>query len=290
MMQLAACAANPVVPLPSSAAAAEPTSGASQAPASPTFEDSITAGDQAWGAGQLDKAIYQYVLALQRSPQHAPTLAKIGAIEEGRGNLPKARRAFEMAHAAQPDEPRMAERLGRIYLQQGEIDKASEVFVHVLALHPSRARALDGMGEVFRRQGKLREALLCFDQALKAEDVDAAEVRTHRGYARLLANDVPGAREDLREALAQRMLPETWVRLADLQARQYDLGGALKSLVNVMGLAEAYNQVGLTLLQIKDYQLAAECFSKAINANPAWFEEANRNLALANEYLKRAPG
>jgi hypothetical protein len=48
--------------------------------------EAVQRGDTAWQAGELDRAIYYYVLSMQQSSAKAGTLAKIGEIEEGRGN------------------------------------------------------------------------------------------------------------------------------------------------------------------------------------------------------------
>jgi hypothetical protein len=39
------------------------------------FAEAIKRGDKAWQANEPDRAVYYYVLALEHSPQDAPTLA-----------------------------------------------------------------------------------------------------------------------------------------------------------------------------------------------------------------------
>jgi Tfp pilus assembly protein PilF len=251
-----------------------------------TFAEAVQRGDAAWQLGQLDRAVYYYVLALERSPQDAPTLAKIGAIEEARGDSPRAQMAFEMAHAAQPDEPHIAERLGRLYLQQSNFDGAEQIYAQVLALHPQRTHALDGMGEVCLERTELSEAIHYFDLALQAEDADAASVLTHRGYAKMLSDDLPGAAADLHAALVGTPQAATWQHMAELQTRQHDSAAALESLLNIMDTARAYNEIGVVLMKMNDYRAAANHFAKAISASPYWYEEAHRNLALAEEHLQ----
>jgi tetratricopeptide (TPR) repeat protein len=294
LLQLAGCAS-------SAAARADGSMTASaRAPAKPspseaaqnakTFAEAVQRGDAAWQLGQLDRAVYYYVLALERSPQDAPTLAKIGAIEEARGDSPRAQMAFEMAHAAQPDEPHIAERLGRLYLQQSNFDSAAQIYAQVLAQHPERTRALDGIGEVCLERRQLPEAIHYFDLALQAEGADASSVLTHRGYAKLLADDLPGAAADLRAALAVAPQPETWRHIAELQTRQHDSAAALESLLKIMDTARAYNEIGAVLMKMNDYGAAAIHFTKAISASPSWYEEAHRNLALAEEHLQATGG
>lgn len=296
LLQLAGCASSAAARADGSAT----TSVATRAPAKPTpvpgaqdaktHAEDIERGDAAAQTDDLDRAVYYYVLALERSPQDAPTLAKIGVIEAARGNTALAQQAFEMAHTAQPDEPRIAEVLGRLYLQQGKIDSAAQIYAPVLTLYPQRTRALDGMGEVCLGRTQFIEAIRYFSLALQAQDADAASVLTHRGYAKLLADDLPGAAADLRAALAIAPQPETWRHIAELQTREHDSAAALQSLLNIMDTASAYNEIGIVLMKMNDYGAAAIHFAKAISASPSWYEEAHRNLALAQERLQGTGG
>ena len=98
--------------------------------------EALQRGDAAWQAGELDRAIYYYVLSMQKSFANAETLAKIGVIEQSRGNMRLAEKAFEMAHVADPHEPRVAERLAWLYLQQARVDSAADIYAQVLAQNP----------------------------------------------------------------------------------------------------------------------------------------------------------
>ena len=250
------------------------------------FAAAVKRGDKAWQANELDRATYYYVLALERSPQDAATLAKIGAIKEQRGETALAEKAFEMAHTADPADPRIAERLAQLYMQQSKVDSAARIYGEVLALHPQRARSLDGMGEVCILRAEYTQSIAYFDQALLADKPDAASVLTHRGYAKLRALDLTGAEADLRGALAVTPRPDAWHYLADLQVRQHDNAGAFSSLLKIVDSARAYNEIGMVLLSMNSYGDARVYFAKAISAAPTWYEEAQSNLELAEEHLK----
>lgn len=273
----------PAAPTPSDAPPAAPLDAKS-------FADAVERGDKAWQANQLDRAVYYYVMALERSPSDGPTLAKVGAIEEQRGNIALADKAFEMAHAAQPDDPRIAERLAQLYLQQARVDDAAQLYAQVLSQHPERARSLDGMGAVCIRRAEYVQSIQYFDRALQSDNADAATVLTHRGYVKLLVNDLPGAETDLREALAAAPQPDTWRYFANLQVRRHDTAGALDSLLKIMDTAHAYNEMGVVFMSIKDYRQAQLYFSKAINASAIWYDEAQKNLELSGERLNSSKG
>jgi tetratricopeptide (TPR) repeat protein len=263
-----------------------------------SYSDAVQRGDAAWQAQDFDRAIYFYVQAMDKSPDDALTLAKIGTIEDARGNAALAGRAFEMSHRANPDEPRVAERLARLYLKAGKVDNASEVYTQVLATDPNRTRALDGMGEVCLARSDYGQAILYFNRALEAEKPDAASVLTHRGYAKLRSRDLAGAEADLRSALSVQQRDDAWIAprddtwryLGDVLVLRGDGAGALESLLNVMSTAEAFNEIGVTLMNVKQYHDAREYFTKAIGASAAWYEAAQRNLALVDERLRNPSG
>ncbi len=297
IVQLAGCATSgapgtrAAANRPATPAAANPKS---QPPAAAqdakAHDEAVERGDAAWQAQDYDRAIYYYVQAMNKSPKDAATLAKMGAIEDARGNAVLAERAFAMAHDADPDEPRIAERLARLYLRDGKIDNAAEIYTQVLARDPTRPRALDGMGEVCVARSDFAQAISYFDRALQAEKPDSAAVLTHRGYARVRTNDLAGAEADLRAALAISPLDDAWRYLGDLQARRGDTAAALESLLHVMDTAQAYNEIGVMLMGANNYQAAKDYFTKAIKASPAWFEEAQKNLAVADEHLRNSTG
>jgi tetratricopeptide (TPR) repeat protein len=302
IIQLAGCATSPAAQADGKAASVAADGGTKSALSdtqnTKAFTEAVQRGDAAWQAQDLDRAVYYYVRAMDKSPRDAPTLAKIGAIEDLRGNAALAERAFEMAHNADPEEPHIAERLARLYLKGGKIDRAAEIYTQVLARDLHRPRALDGMGEVCLARSDYGQSILYFNRALQADKPDVAGVLTQRGYAKLRSNDLTGAETDLRAALAVPPREDAWVAprgdawryLGDVQVLRGDAGGALESLLNVMDTAEAFNEIGATLMSVKKYQDAKEYFTKAIAASAAWFEAAQKNLALVNERLRNSAG
>ena len=281
--QVGGCASTPVDP---SSDRGKKTSAPAAASDAQAIAALVQRGDVAWQAGELDRAVYFYVSSMQKTAPVTATLAKIGAIEESRNNGALAEKAFEMAHAADPLELRIAERLGNLYLQHDKIDAAAVIYAAVMAADAQRTRTLDGMGQVYLARSDYAQAVRFFDRALLAKDADMAAVLTHRGCAMLRMNDLVRAESDLRAALAISQRRDTVRYLGELQLRRGDNAAAFESLVTVMDAAHAYNEIGTLLLRKKEYRDAREYFSKALTASPMWYEEAQKNLALANEKLR----
>ena len=259
-------------------------------PAAGSFEDDVRRGDLAWAAGQVDTALYMYVLALQRSPNDALTLAKIGEIHQSQGHIEIAIQAFELAHAADPKEPRIAERLGLLYLRMGRVNEAEALFKAALAADPSRWQALDGMAEVARLHGSLDRAMAYEDRALQGKGVNPTLVLEHRGHIELLLGRLSGAEADLRASIRMLAQPDAYRYLAEVQVREHDNAGAYESLTKTMGVPAAYDQLGLMLMSVHDYRAAADYFEKAISASPNRNESAEKNLSIAQEKLAQPAG
>ena len=287
---LAGCATPPAKPASAVAGTTSATTtedqGKNLKPAdAKAFTAAVQKGDDAFRAQDFDRAIYYYVQAMEKSPKDAITPAKIGAIEDARGNAELAEKAFVLAHTADPQDSRIAERLGRLYLRDGKIDQAAEIFTAVLSRDATRTRSLDGMGEVCVARGSFEEAEHYFDRALAAEKPDRAALLTHRGYVKVRLNDLVGGEADFRAALAVESREDAWRYLGDLLARRGDNAEAFETLLHVMDIAQAYNEIGIMLMSASKFQDASEYFTKAIKASPSWFEEAQKNLAVADEHL-----
>jgi len=106
----------------------------------------------------------------------------------------------------------------------------------------------------------------------------------------LRLNDLTGAEADLRAALTVSPREDSWRYLGDLQVLRGDTGAALDSLLNIMNTAQAFNEMGLVFMSLKSYSDAREYFGKAIKASAVWFDEAQKNLAQADEHLKKTTG
>jgi tetratricopeptide (TPR) repeat protein len=252
--------------------------------------DGVERGNAAWKEGKLELALYLYVQALAFDPKDADTLRKIGALHESRGNRALARRAFEMALTQGGPHAATMERLGLLYIHDGENDPAQTLLTRAVALDGDRWRAYDGLGVLADRRKQYGVAQAHYDMALRIEP-RAATVYNNRGYSKFLRGDLKGAQADLSEALALSPSPRAWINLGKVQAKSRQYGTAFKTFLEVLDTAHAYNAVGEGAMSNGDHQIAKTYFENATTASPSYFEEAQKNLTLANEALAgRGPG
>ena len=86
--------------------------------------DALARAAQAQQVGEVDKALFFYVRALQFNPESVELLAHIGEIQMQRKNLTMAKRAFLMARNYDATHARSLEGLGLIYMSEGMHEKA----------------------------------------------------------------------------------------------------------------------------------------------------------------------
>jgi len=213
---------------------------------------------------------------------------KIGAVHEQKGNAALAEKAYELALERQPDNPAVSERLGLLYLQSGRDSEAPPLFERAVTLDPKRWRSYNGLGILADRRGDFTAAIGYYDKAL-AIDPAAATVMNNRGYSRYLAGDLPGAEADLKTAIRLGAKGSVWTNLGKVQAMQGRYAEGLESLLQDKDLAHAYNLLGEAAMERGDFESAKRYFASAISESPRYFEDAQKNLGLANERLLAAP-
>jgi Flp pilus assembly protein TadD len=288
LISLGGCASAPTVNQPVAKAPTELYAGqpatvhATEFPVASAAEG-IQRGDTAWQRGDLDLAIYLYLQALQFEPNDAATLRKIGAIHESRGNYAQARHAFELALARGGEHAATMERLGLLYLRDEHNEEAQALLSRVVALEP-RWRSYNGLGVLADRRGEHALALTRYSAALFLEP-KAGVVYNNRGHSRYLDGDLIGAEKDLREAIRLGAADRAWPNLGKVQAKARQYGLALRSFLETLDTAHAYNEVGEAAMRNGDNQIAKGYFESATNASPIYFEQAQKNLAVANAEL-----
>lgn len=289
---LAGCAGSPPPkPDPSGKAMTELYDGkpatvhATEIPASSAAE-ATQRGDVAWQKGNLDLALFMYVQALQFAPDDAATMRKIGAIHESRGNRPLARKAFELALSRGGEHAATMERLGLIYLQEEFDEQATKLLTKAVNIEPGRWRSHNGLGVLADRRGQYTVALVHYGEALVWEP-KAGIVYNNRGYSKFLAGDLVGAERDLREAIRLGSGDLAWLNLGKVQAKARKYGTAFQSFLETLDTAHAYNEVGEAAFRNGDHHIAKAYFENAANESPTYFEQAYKNIALANEELKK---
>jgi tetratricopeptide (TPR) repeat protein len=162
-------------------------------------------------------------------PPNADYLLKFGICQAMKANYDGAMATLEKGVQLAPDYGELRWRLAELYRSQGKIDQAIEQFEQLLAQKQGQFRVTSErrLAELYLDKGLLDKAKIHAETALTlavdVPDGQAADVLDANGRVREKMNDVPGAKDFYRRALAKNPLKfDTVYRLAQLLARSDD--------------------------------------------------------------------
>ena len=241
--------------------------------------EALTKATQALQQGNVDRALFFYVRALQFRPENVELLTQIGDIQMQRNNHTLASRAFQSALEYDPTHARSHEGLGLIYMAEGRHKQAVDESKSAVASDDQLWRAHNVLGVYADKAGDFAAAQLHYDKAISINP-DAAYVLNNRGYSKLLGGDVHGAALDLYEAAEKRGFPLAWANLAKLYATQGKYDEAITTYSHVMSEAHALNNTGSMAIENGDLTQAKLFLHEAIRLSPTYFPAAEENLSL----------
>lgn len=137
---------------------------------SPQSDASFEAGIAAIRAGQTDVAKQHFQAALERKPNHAPTLYNLGALEYQSGQSDRAAPLLLKAAEIRPDHADTRAVLAAVLV---DLNKLSEALPHVRAIvqNPTAvAEALSTAGQVLALAGRSTDAEAAYRQALAKDE------------------------------------------------------------------------------------------------------------------------
>ncbi|MDH3265653.1 MAG: tetratricopeptide repeat protein [Gammaproteobacteria bacterium] len=245
-------------------------------------DDALTRADQATQEGEIDKALFYLVRALQFRPDNVPLLLRIGEIQLLKQNSNFAKRAFLLAQHYDPDNSAALEGVGLIYVSEGRDEQAIHNLTRAVAIDASLWRSHNVLGVYADKAGDYAAAQRHYERAL-AVNPGAAHVLNNFGYSRYLAGDVDGAIRYLLEAANDRGFFKAWANLGKIYAEEGRYREAIRTYRLVMSEAAALNNAGFAAIENGDLTEAERYISEAIRLSPTYFPSAQDNLLLLQE-------
>ena len=241
--------------------------------------EALNQARQSLQQGDVDKALYYYVRALQFRPDNIQLLAQIGEIQMQRNNHDLASRAFLSALNLDDTHARSLEGLGLIHMANGKNKQAVVKLQSAVASDNQLWRAHNALGVYADKSEDYSAAQIHYNMALLINP-DAVHVLNNRGYSKFLAGDIRGATTDLYEAAEVRNFPLAWANLGKLYAIQGRYDDAIASYSHVMSEAHALNNTAYAAIENGDIPQAKFFLNKAIQLSPTYFPAAEENLSL----------
>lgn len=248
-------------------------------------------GDAAAAAGDLDRALFEYIRGLKLDDRPRPdALFRIGAIHHDRGNYRLADLAYRWALRVDPKHVAAGTRLGEVLLHRRQYAQAEEQLRPILASGKAPWRTYNAMGILADLEGDYPQAQQYYQQAL-AKNPGSPLVLNNLGYSRYLNGDLAGARQALREALSSNPNYElAWRNLGLVHARQGDYEYAVEAVGRDGERAEAYNDVGYIAMLDGRYDEALSFFEQAMHLSPSYYATASENARNLHSMRRRFPG
>lgn len=271
-------------------------------------------GDAAAGAGRYEEAMRHYLLAEQSLVTRTTfpegfvgdeVLWRIALIHEAQHRWQAAHDAWALAARRADRKGENLQRLGWARLQLGQYLSAREAFNSALIHDVAHTRARLGLALANEALGEWSVAIQHLEEVLHREPA-LEQARLARARIALKQGDLVVAKAELRLAFqahtqihsasnngdgitdAADPIPERYVLLGELLAREGDYGSALQVYAKYLPLHAAFSNLGQIAMRERDYALAMRYFEQAIKESPQYRENLNKQLAVAQELHRSA--
>lgn len=247
-----------------------------------SIEEAYANAAMAMRDGNVDKAIFFYIKALQFEPENAELLATIAGIHMQRGSYRYAKRALLRACTIDPEFGQAQEMLGLIYFVENRREEATDALTRAVSLGDTFWRAHNALGIYADQNNDYATAQAHYDAALEINP-RAPQVLNNRGYSKYLSGDLKGAAIDFYEAAKEHGFSHAWLNLGMVYARQGWYDDALETYQEVISDAHAFNNAGEIAMDNGDYDKAQLLLAEAVRRSPTYFPEAEQNLKRLNQ-------
>jgi tetratricopeptide (TPR) repeat protein len=178
-----------------------------------------SAGIEALAAGDAQKAISLFSLAITGNPEDFRAYNDRGVAYRMAGDLEKAEADYSRAVAIKPDYANARNNRGVLYLQQGQYDKAIKDFMEALKSEELKSKVYTNLGQAYAKKGSYHEAVEFLGAATSARPLDPrsfvflAESLEHLGQNERALSTYQLALGLLRDASITQLIEDRVARL-----------------------------------------------------------------------------
>lgn len=240
-------------------------------------QEAVTRGDAAVTRGDLERALFEYIRALDLEGADADVLYKVGRLHAARADSERAELAFSWALSTQPDHVGALLEIGILQVRRRQYEAAQEHLDRALAIQPILPRACNALGVIADVQGDYVEAQAHYGKALTHAG-QVPQYLNNLGYSRFLSGNRSGAARAFEAALKlDPSYERAWRNLALVYAKQGRYDEAIEAFAKMEDLHKAYNDVGFIAMVAGRSDDANAFFEEAMRLSPTYYELAERN-------------
>lgn len=243
-----------------------------------TSEEALELGNRALQVGDVDRALYRFVVAYELDPSAYEALHKVGVIHAQRGSLDRAALAFELVLKENPDNVATLLEMGLIEINRRRYQQAETYLNRVIETNPELWRAHNGLGVLADLNQDFASAQWYYRQALKLYP-KSPTLLNNLGYSNYLAGDWQRARQFVEAALdSDPSYIKARLNLGLIFVRQGYYDEAIATFGKVMEKSAVYERIGTLCLVEGKYDDADRFLNLAISASPTYYKEAYDKL------------
>ena len=243
-----------------------------------SVEDLLRDGHKYLAQGNPQLAGLYFNLARMKEPDNLPALYGQGEILRLQADFAGAQPIYEKILSLDQDSPKALLSLGEANLYQGNYDKAASYLQRVLEKAPDHPQALSLLAMTWDGAGETAKAETLYLRLAHISPRSAA-VHNNLGVNRLFQGRYQEAISSL--SIAVNLDPDnkrTQNNLAMAYALAGDESQALEIFQQSLGKAAAYNNMGYLYMKKGMFADAEKSLLKAIEYNPSYYPQAQRNL------------
>jgi tetratricopeptide (TPR) repeat protein len=226
-----------------------------------------------------------YRAAIRLDPEYGEALTGLGALLLIEKRTDEARLQFEQALSIDPNHATALINLAMIDRSRGDNESALKRLRKVVARNPGYAEAQLNLGSLLASMKQYDEAIGHLSKAVELNPKMAA-AQLNLAAAYMETRQWGKAEDHYRrvQQLSPRMAAYSHLGLGNVQARQKRHAEAVVSYRKAISLgansAQAFTQLGLSLLALGENQAAVDALKRALELDPE-YEDARRALREA---------
>ena len=111
-------------------------------------QEAVLRGDVAVARGDLDRALFEYIRALEKEGADGATLYKIGRLHIARRDSKRAELALMLSLKEIPDHEGALVEMGKLKMRRRDYDAARELLTQAWEINPNSAQILNALGVI----------------------------------------------------------------------------------------------------------------------------------------------
>jgi tetratricopeptide (TPR) repeat protein len=210
---------------------------------------------------QLDEfnySIYAYQNAITFDPRNVKAMYNLSVIYGEKGNSSAAKDVLAKALKIEPKNPLLQASLGNVLIDEQKYDKAKVLYERIVDVKPDFDIAHFNLGVINFEERNLDESKKNYEAVLQLKPGDY-EAKENLAAIAILQEDFAGAVSRLKEVIDSNPADD-------------------------ITLENAYYNMGVAYLRMKNYKASLDAFETAINIEP-WDMAAYVNAAIISEQL-----